>query len=365
MNSPFKLLLWQKRQAALIYHFTSMDYLKEIQRRFNALLGETESVVDTATTQGRDRYLQSKQWGQRDTVDNWANSGAWGAMKDTQKWLAKLVALRATETYSGSGMNSLAHMLDEFSTLWMTPDEEEVFKKEFEALYDFAEPMDEIAADQRIDYWDYSDWWKVHHTLFPRLSKFRVRTDVEGESGKVPPRTGVYVAQDDPNAGLQFGWTGAQDGYYTPLPDAQTFNEMGLHALQYVGRDDLWFNEAKMDAFCMLPQYRDILTYGVPPEPNRIKIASKGTTERPCKWYFVEMIHGEFDDEEAAAVSETSQTLRALPGEQVPQAGLWYTPAIRGAGGTLTLAHGAKLPDTKYTDYGEVVWYWQPERQPA
>ena len=76
------------------------------------------------------------------------------------------------------------------------------------------------------------------------------------------------------------------------------------------------------------------------------------------------MIYGEFDDDEAVAVSETPQTLRALPGEPVPQAGIWYTPAIRGASGTRTLAHGAKFPDTKYTDYGEVVWYWQPERQP-
>ncbi len=28
MNKPFELLLWQKRQAAIIYHFTTLDYLR-------------------------------------------------------------------------------------------------------------------------------------------------------------------------------------------------------------------------------------------------------------------------------------------------------------------------------------------------
>jgi uncharacterized protein YjbI with pentapeptide repeats len=50
---------------------------------------------------------------------------------------------------------------------------------------------------------------------------------------------------------------------------------------------------------------------------------------------------------------------RALPGEAVPMAGVWYTPAISGAEGTLALTLGQTLPATNFTDYGAVIWYWQ------
>jgi hypothetical protein len=358
-NATPPLLLWQKRQAAMIYYFTSLDYLKEVQRSFNDLLGETDQVVDKATQQERDRLLTSKRWGNRDTVDNWANSGAWAAMKDEQKWLAKLVALRSTETYADSGAYGLARMLQEFSTFWMTPGEEADFEQKFKAWYHSTSEMDLYIKDRRVGYKDYDYSWKEYSHLFPRLPKLRIRTDVEGESGKVPPRTGVYVAQNDPNAGLQFGWTGNYEGYYDPLPDAHTFNDLGLQALAYIGRENFWVNETKINEFCMLPQHRGILTYGDPPKPSGI--GDECVVERPCKWYFVEMIHGEYDDEENAAVIETPKTLRALPGENVPADGKWYTPAIKGTGNTLQLNRGDKLPATQYTEYGAVIWYCDPE----
>ena len=363
MSASFKLLLWQKRQASLIYHFTSLGYLQEFRRRVHQLLGEADALVDVATTQGRDRFLEDPQWGHRNTVDNWANSGAWGALQDLKKGVEYLVAMRPFEVYGASGMYETAHMLGEFSTAWMAPDEEVQFKEDFEALYKFASPMDKILRRRRIDYLDYYLWWSKFAHLFPRLPKLRVRTDVEAESGKVPPRTGVYVAQNDPNAGLQFGWTGNDQGNYEALPEAQTLNALGLEALQYVGRENLWFNKAKMNEFSMLPQHRGVLTFDDPPEPDWMKLGARGFTSRPCKWYYVELIDGEWDDEENEAVVETSGTLRATAGEAVPREGVWYTPALKGEAGALHLKAGDRLPATRFTDWGEVIWYWQPERQ--
>ena len=311
IQRDFKLLLWQKRQAALIYHFTSFGYLQEYRRRVYQLLGEADTLVDTATTQGRDRLLEDPQWGHRHTVDNWANSGAWGALQDLKKAVEYLVAMRPFEVYGDTGVYDTARMLGEYSTAWMTPDEEAKFKDDFEALYRFASRMDKVLSDKHLDYLKYYLWWTEFSHLFPSLPRLRVRTDVEGVSGKVPPRTGVYVAQDDPNAGLQFGWTGSDQGHYDALPDAETLNTLGLEALQYVGRENLWFNKAKMDEFCMLPQHRGVLTFGNPPKPDWMELGSKGFTSRPCKWYYVELIDGEWDDEENDAVPDGAQAPRS------------------------------------------------------
>lgn len=365
MTKPFELLLWQKRQAAIIYHFTTLEFLKEVQKRFNALLSETESFIDTAVRQDRDGIgKRDLNWDQSWTVDNWANGRPWGAMKDTQKGLAISVAQRAFEVYFGIDFYYLERMFSEYGTFWMSLDEQIQFDKDFKALCEFAAPMNMIIKDRRIDYWYYSYCWKTYGHLFPRLPKFRVRTDVEGESGKVPPRTGVYVAQDDPNAGLQFGWTGSYQGYYDPLPDAETFNELGLHAIQFIGRDNMWFNEAKMAEFCMLPQYQGILTYDNPPKPgNGTTIARAAEISRPSRWYFVEQLEGEWDDSVMEPVKDTPDTVRALPGDPVPRSGVWYTPALSGANAFLRLESGQALPDRQYTDWGQVIWYWLPEYQ--
>ena len=49
--------------------------------------------------------------------------------------------------------------------------------------------------------------------------------------------------------------------------------------------------------------------------------------------------------------------LRGLPGETVPQSGIWWTPAIPGEAGRKQFNKGDNFPDTKHTDYGAVVWY--------
>jgi Protein of unknown function (DUF3396) len=49
--------------------------------------------------------------------------------------------------------------------------------------------------------------------------------------------------------------------------------------------------------------------------------------------------------------------LRCLPGERVPQSGLWWTPAIKGAGGQRQFEAGQTFPSIEETDWGKVIWY--------
>lgn len=50
--------------------------------------------------------------------------------------------------------------------------------------------------------------------------------------------------------------------------------------------------------------------------------------------------------------------LRALHGETVPETGIWYTPALKGEAGRRFFNVGDKLPETAYSDWGEVIWYF-------
>jgi hypothetical protein len=60
---------------------------------------------------------------------------------------------------------------------------------------------------------------------------------------------------------------------------------------------------------------------------------------------------------EADEPLDQGQRRRALPGEAVPQGGLWTTPALPGEHGRKQLKAGDRLPDTKFSDWGEVIWY--------
>lgn len=55
-------------------------------------------------------------------------------------------------------------------------------------------------------------------------------------------------------------------------------------------------------------------------------------------------------------------SLRSFPGETVSKTGLWWSPAIDG-GKPRRFTQGDRLPDIATTDYGAVVWYFDPDKQ--
>jgi hypothetical protein len=73
-------------------------------------------------------------------------------------------------------------------------------------------------------------------------------------------------------------------------------------------------------------------------------------TENTRRWY------ARFDLPEE---EPERQRVRALPGQVVPHTGWWFTPAIKGTAGFRHFKAGETLPETRHTDYGEVIWYWR------
>ena len=371
-GSPqYTLTLQQKRQATLLYHWLSMDYLQELLAMVQRLIAGVDVVVDEATQQGRDRLMVSERWGVRDTTANWSTH-VYPALEAFRESTIRLIARRANESYSGTGAYQCARMISEHSSMWMTVGEEERFKEEFQKVYRYARRIDSVCGSggqKRISDDMMSNSWERYSDIFPRLPLFRVRTDVEGESGKIPPRTGVYIAQDDPNTTLQFGWTGNTDGR---LGKAITFNALGLKALAVLGRPALWRDDDKITVFVSDAFRRGIMTdYGMMSGPGDEDDPRKAPfiltqnvyTQRPCKWYFVEMIDGEYDDEaetvESSAPAASSRRPNVPAGTPCPEAGWWFTPVKPDS--RRYFKQGETMPALT-SDYGQTFWQWSPDQ---
>ncbi len=369
----FKLNLHQKRQATLLYHWMSLHYLRGLKDLIDALIKGADVHLELAKQQGRDALIANDRWGVRDTSVNWSTH-VFPALEDLRKSTIKLIAWRTSEAYCGTGANQCARTIQEFSSMWMTPEEEEQFTLQWEAVYKYASRIDDAAGvGGRRPMQDIGmmDEWADHAHLFPRLPKFRVRTDVQGVSGKRPPRTGAYVAQDDPYATLQFAWTGNNDGV---LGEAQTFNELGLLMVAEVGRDALRLDDRKLAPFAIREMERNqgldtgmVTLSNLRNDPSGAGYAMSTVvfTQRPCKWYFVERIEGEFEDEDESVNPGEAPTgtqpirLRIEAHQPCPKTGYWFTPTRENS--RARFETGQTMPDVGGS-WGTTIWQWDEQQ---
>ncbi|TBU81685.1 hypothetical protein [Phytopseudomonas dryadis] len=370
MNQPPRLSLWQKRQATLIYHFASLDYLKGLLPRLNALLQYADDLVDQRKVV--DAYMVSERWGTRDTSANWSTC-AWPALADFREKTLADIAERAHESYGRTGASHCARMLDEYSMMWMTHEQEALFKQRFEEVCRYAGEIDGLMG-RLTPQNDYTFWftWQQHKHLFPRLPRFRVHTSVIGQSGQVPSRTGVYMPMDAPHGALQFAWTGAHSASghrQGKLIDSATFNDLGLAALQAVGRKGLWGDKQGLIRFVQQSGCRPLLTTTRRDEqlqnPRLIDsaIARHAFQSRPCQWHFVELLEGEYEesDPEATDDADTGYVPPTYAGQPCPRTGYWSTPAQQGS--RRQFEQGEVLPSIpSETSKGLILWQWDTDQ---
>src|ERR671918_2762027 len=98
MNQPFTLDRWQKRQATMLYHFASLDYLKQLKQMLDDFVKGVDITLDLAQKQGRDQLIANPRWGGRDTAANFGTFG-FPALRDFQKSIATDIANRKAESY--------------------------------------------------------------------------------------------------------------------------------------------------------------------------------------------------------------------------------------------------------------------------
>jgi hypothetical protein len=366
MNQPstFTLNAYQRRQAALLYYFGSMEYLDKIIASVSALTAFTDQTLDYAARVERDKAMRKLGWDEGNLAANWSTH-AHPMLRDCLRGLQRQKAMRATEWYDISGVRSALSGMSHYSIDWTLPEEEEKFLALRSEASDLGIRLDETVEHTWTDR-DMTWMWDRYRQQFPQLPKFRVRTDVIAETGKRPIRTGVYVPQDDPYGTLQFNWTGNTSGALGPC---ETLSDLAREYISIVGRDKLWkapsaaarkpergeFSDKYFDDWCRTKKHIEF--------DDWISARNeRACATRPCKWYFVELLDGEFETAESSPV-DTADRLRCEPGDIVPRSGWWNSPALSGEQSLQFFEQGAKFPDTRKTEWGAVIWYYETDRQ--
>ncbi|PTA74325.1 hypothetical protein C9416_20415, partial [Stenotrophomonas sp. Nf4] len=215
---------WHKRQAALIHHFTSMEYLKGLLPQVDSLLALTDQMLaERSHLDTAGRALAG--WSSQSTASHFSTY-AYPALMEFRQAVVECIALRSIERYRRAGEHQCERMLEEYAHLmaWATPQQEAIFRDATERVFRYARELSDIVERPPVAN-DFSFWLLWSNALIDkhRIPAFRVRTDIVVRTNQVPPRTGIYVAKDDPMASLQFAWTGG----YGELCPAVTLNDVG------------------------------------------------------------------------------------------------------------------------------------------
>ena len=291
-------------------------------------------LMEAADSEQRDRFLVDKRWGRRNTSENWSNC-AWPFLADFQLRTAEEIADRESNKFYVTGSNACQRGMSEYSLQWSTHEEQKMLDAMLHEISMHALHID-TTMERSFERSRWKDFlfaraWDEHKTKFTRLPKLRVHNEIVAEHGKIPPITGVYLPQDDEHGAPQFAWTGNKEGV---LLQCSTFNQVGLDALAMVGRRDLWFNDQKMYGFAMSQKYRAMFAHRVCrdgiPEPTLAPsaVSREAFVGRPCKWTFVELIEGEFEDYDDNDIPGViHKRIRVMGGEVCPEDGYYMTPA--------------------------------------
>ena len=355
---------WHKRQAALIHHFTSMEYLKGLLPQIDSLLAMTDQILDERShldTAGR----ALAGWESQDTASHFSTY-AYPALMEFRECVVEDIALRSIERYRGAGEHQCARMLEEYAyqMAWATPEQEKLFRETTERVFRYARQISSIVSrPSTMDDFIYWLLWNESAADTQHIPAFRVRTDICAHTHQTPPRTGIYVAKDDPMASLQFAWTGG----YGQLCPAMALNDVGRAILKQIGRERMWGDTEAfyrfLDANRHLDRYgwSDIQADLVKVAPS--VIAGSAFDLKDCDWYFVEPIANEFEEIDGSYTGTDQPDLRpdrVAAGERAPVAGWWYSPA---QGSRRFFKQGDVFPAIN-SDWGDTFWIWAPDQTP-
>lgn len=362
MASTITLSSWQKKQAALLYHFASFDYLKGLHERVHQLQDYVDATLNKSQSEGRDRFLRDARWGNRDTSENWGNH-AWSFLADFGLSVAKDMAARPSQIYSITGANQCARGMAEFSLQWMTSTEEKKFDSLLESVVRYARyidtTMDKAHRAGRWNDFRLAMAWVDHSHLFNSLPVFKIREDINSETGEIPPKTGVYISTQHPEGSLQFAWNGNE---YGKLKECAIFNGIGSRALNAVGRAKLWLDGNAMLEFVQknldAPELLEDSYFSKSHTPVLAPslVGRNAFTSAPSKWCYVELVMGESEpvDAEPEKMTNLNQPGRFESGEICELGGFYFTPAT---GSRRFFRMGELFPETE-SIYGKTIWQW-------
>lgn len=365
MTSKQTLTTWQKKQAALLYFFASDAYLKGLHERVRELQTFVDEILDKSREEGRDRFLKSSRWGDRDTSENWSNH-AWSFLADFGMSVTRHLADRASEIYHRTGAYQCGRGMAEFSMQWALPAEEEQFDAMFASITKYAGYIDDTMEKGQMD-GRWQDFgltlaWIKHASSFPRLPSFRIREDISCKTGDIPPKTGVYISSEYPDGALQFAWNGNE---YGELLECSIFNALGQKALAAVGRTRLWLDKGAMLEFVQknanAPELREDSFYSEAFTPDLAPslVARNAFTSAPSTWYYVELLEGKFEEIDVEANQKNHEMRRVEAGKRCEISGFYFSPA---SPGSRRFVEQDEVFPALNSAYGNTIWQWDEKQ---
>lgn len=355
----------QKRQATMLYKFSSFDYLHGLKIKLDHLQKFVENILIQSKIQKRDLFLQDEKWGSRNTSENWSNH-AWPFLADFKVSILRDIADRETEIFHVTGTNQFVRGTAEYSTQWMTVDEEKRYELSVDDIVTHAGNIDRTIDKSYREYrWNefaLALRWPDVADQFVQLPKFRIHPDITAKSGEVPPKTGVYMSVDDPYASLQFSWSGSSAGI---LLDSTTLNELGKAALKTVGHTKMWVDGDAMRKFVIDNQFNPDLASdhyffeAQTAERAPSLLARHAFTSRPSLWCFVELVEGEYEPSNNDSEKHDQQSARFAAGEICIKKGYYFTPASDSS--RRWFESGQAFPEVSSV-YGRTIWQWDAQQ---
>jgi hypothetical protein len=367
MTSP-ALSPWQARQAAMLYRYTSLEYLQDFHLVLSQIVeGSVDPVLAAPAKHGFHNNLQTAQWGKHDAYKN-SHPCPFNIFGGLHDGLARDITERKKGVYRPTRRDEELRKIEQFWWQSLTPEEEHQYKLQVALINFLAAPIDSLLRAPASG-WDDHDFAK-HFPSFridsPQIPRFRIRLDISVESARQAPRTGVYVPADDPYGLLQFA-VANNESY--GLKNAITFNSMGLDALSTIGRSDLWFNDRKMLDFAancnLLSKFRCWADRdgSFPPSVGRLAIAESAFEARSTRWHFVEVIPDEFEDVDFAplAIPELEVPAMRQAGDRCGVAGYYFSTSR--VGSNRFFSAGDTFPTLDETGK-RTAWQWDVGHYP-
>jgi hypothetical protein len=208
MNPITDLSPWRQRQAAMLYRFASLDYMKAVDDVLSRVIeGSTTPAIEQSLAESYAEVMSSQQRMHNDPR-LWERNMR-EKLTEMRRLLREDINARSRGRYRAGSLGhffkQVAHA-DSYEGYRMS-DEYHVCEH-FVSKY--SDPTESILVEH-LRQQPPDECWFTHHLAQhlldqPELPQLRVRTEITARSGESPPRAGVYIRQDDPNAAPQFAW---------------------------------------------------------------------------------------------------------------------------------------------------------------
>lgn len=187
----YSLNFWQKRQAALLYHFSSMEFLDEIIKHVRALTAFTDYTLPFTARVERERRMRALGWAEAHCDTSWFTNGD-ARLVGCLQGLLDQKKMRVKELYDIANVRGALTGMSHLLPYWPPPEEREPTSELVSNASAVAANLDTTINHTWTDI-DMSWAWEQHQYALPAVRVYwRFRRHARPERDTQQRRAGVH-----------------------------------------------------------------------------------------------------------------------------------------------------------------------------